>query len=212
VPDIAYTPTFRHVNWVDNVDRITAGGPNGFNVRFDAIDRDLQQASTLVTAIDAAIGQPAGGSPGQQTLTVPLNGSPGVSITAQGVWRCDNNGAFHPGSTNARTVIFVQLPEQIRLVSMRMLGLFPGGAAKITMSLFRIATVGASPVKDLVAQVTETTPGMTSPYDVTIAVNSAFALVNPMQFRYYLDLNTQGAPSPFTSTNLSAVQLNYTAA
>src|SRR5207248_2583009 len=49
--DLSYTPTFFHKPWTDNVSRITAGGEDGFNVRFAAIESDLHQVSTVVDKI-----------------------------------------------------------------------------------------------------------------------------------------------------------------
>ncbi|MDQ1655914.1 MAG: hypothetical protein QOD41_997, partial [Cryptosporangiaceae bacterium] len=53
--EISYTPEFHHTKWVDNVDRVQADGPNGFNVRFSAIERELKQLSTVVAQINAAL-------------------------------------------------------------------------------------------------------------------------------------------------------------
>jgi hypothetical protein len=46
-----FVPTFQHTDWVDNQDRVTAGGPNGFNVRFQELAADLGQLSLLVKTI-----------------------------------------------------------------------------------------------------------------------------------------------------------------
>ena len=43
-----YTPKFQHQEWVDNVDRVSAGGLNGFNVRFLAIQEDLFKLGEVV--------------------------------------------------------------------------------------------------------------------------------------------------------------------
>lgn len=53
--DLSYTPTFHHVPWEDRKDRVEAAGPNGFNVRFNAIASDLAGLSTAVEDIGAAI-------------------------------------------------------------------------------------------------------------------------------------------------------------
>lgn len=58
--DISFSPTFKHVAWVDNRDRVAASGQNGFNVRFDAIQKDLENLSKVVGQIDTglkAVGQ-----------------------------------------------------------------------------------------------------------------------------------------------------------
>src|SRR4051812_23013705 len=53
--DVSFTPVFHHTDWVDKVDRVEASGPNGFNIRFNTIERDLREASTVVTQVAKAI-------------------------------------------------------------------------------------------------------------------------------------------------------------
>jgi len=53
--NVSYTPTFRHKAWRDRQDRVEAAGPNGFNVRFAAIESDLHQISTVVGQIGTEI-------------------------------------------------------------------------------------------------------------------------------------------------------------
>lgn len=52
---ITYTPLFTHEDWIDNVDRVQAGGPNGFNIRFNSISEEFGKISTVVDSITAAI-------------------------------------------------------------------------------------------------------------------------------------------------------------
>lgn len=56
MPTIAqFDPTFKHEEWIDNVDRVMAGGPNGFNVRFNALQADLVQMAEVVKTLDLAL-------------------------------------------------------------------------------------------------------------------------------------------------------------
>src|SRR6186713_2346421 len=92
--DLNYTPTFHHSPWIDNVSRVKAGGPDGFNVRFEAIESDLHQVSAVVDSIDTlvdAVG--AGPAPGSQRLLVPLD--PTSEVNIPGDWICDVTGALH---------------------------------------------------------------------------------------------------------------------
>jgi hypothetical protein len=45
---ISYTRTFSHTDWVDNVDRVQAGGDNGFNGRFHSIEAEFDAISGIV--------------------------------------------------------------------------------------------------------------------------------------------------------------------
>ncbi len=88
--NVSFTPTFHHTNFVDNRDRVQAGGPNGFNARFGAIEADLTTLSSVVTNVDTeldALG--AGPAPTQQTLTL----SPAlVPVVGAGAWAHDSSG------------------------------------------------------------------------------------------------------------------------
>jgi hypothetical protein len=53
---ITYNRQFTHREWVDNVDRVQAGGDNGFNDRFHALEAEFELVSGAVRQIDAAIG------------------------------------------------------------------------------------------------------------------------------------------------------------
>ncbi len=52
---ITYTPLFTHDDWIDNVDRVQAGGPNGFNIRFNGVAEEFGKLSTVVASIGTAI-------------------------------------------------------------------------------------------------------------------------------------------------------------
>ncbi|HVQ93848.1 MAG TPA: hypothetical protein VMU51_22610 [Mycobacteriales bacterium] len=60
---ISYTRSFHHPDWIDRVDRVQAGGDNGFNGRFhgieaefDAISGVVKQADTQLTGHSGQIG------------------------------------------------------------------------------------------------------------------------------------------------------------
>jgi hypothetical protein len=91
VADIHYTPAFRHTDWFNNVDRVDAEGPNGFNVRFHAIESDLQALSTVVTQIDTELdrlGTPP--APVEKKLRVPPALLP---IRGFRAWESEDSGA-----------------------------------------------------------------------------------------------------------------------
>lgn len=52
---ISFTPKFHHTDYVDNRDRVQAGGPNGFNARFQALEADLDKLSEVITEVSAAL-------------------------------------------------------------------------------------------------------------------------------------------------------------
>ena len=213
--NLSFTPTFHHVDWVDNVDRIKAGGPNGFNVRLNAVEADLLQVSTVVAQIDGALDQVGGiGAPpvGQQQLHPALAL---VSPTPSTGWSCDINGSFHPavGTAGGTALMTIALPEHIRLVSLRAIGLFAGPSVLVRVGLFRVNTTGPSGTPDKLAEARTDVTGVANPYDLTVAVDPAFAAVDPTTFRYFITATAAPIADATTAANtsLDAVQIDYVA-
>jgi hypothetical protein len=217
VTDIQYTPTFHHTDWIDNVDRIVADGPTGFNGRLKAIESDLQQLSTVVAEIDTALDRAAAGNQtrpsGQQRLTVPLNIVFPPVPSRQGFAFLDPNGEFHfpTGQNGIVALIGLSLPEPVRLTSLRVTGRFPVGTqSALTISLKR------APVKDItqagdtiaIADVAQLATAPTNLYDATVAASNSFANVDLNSFRYFI--SAQGGPSGDPNTmSLAGIQVGY---
>jgi hypothetical protein len=210
MPDISYQPAFHHTRWVNNVDRVRAGGPNGFNVRFDAIENDLRQLSTVVTQINSALVQLLGGTPpaiGPQQLNVPIS-----FVSPNGTWFLNDSGTAQPnGLPNALALIPLSLPNHIQLQSMRAIGLFPGAPLGLTIQLNRAPLTDGAQAADVLAQITGTSPGMTNPYDQTATVDAALRSVELTTFRYFVRISATGITfSNNFQVSLHALQLTYT--
>ncbi|MGW3105330.1 hypothetical protein [Streptomyces sp. NPDC001100] len=208
--DLSYTPTFKPTDWIDNVSRITADGPNGFNVRFDAITNDLHRAAAVVTEIDTALAQPVGVPTGQQLLTPGLDL---VSLPGSGDgWLYDETGAAYPSVTgpDSVAVMGLSLPANIRLVSFRAVGLWHGSPATFSIALIRTPLANANAAPDTLAEIGTATSAITNPYDVTVPVDAAFAAVDPQTYRYCV-VATASAIQVVVATSLATVQLAYVA-
>jgi hypothetical protein len=59
---ITYQRTYKHQDWVDNQDIVSAGGDRGFNVEFHALETEFDNISGVVSQISAGLGafQPVG--------------------------------------------------------------------------------------------------------------------------------------------------------
>lgn len=57
MPDISYTPTFQHEDWIDNEDVVQAGGEKGFNKTFHTIEDELAKIATAIAQLATAINQ-----------------------------------------------------------------------------------------------------------------------------------------------------------
>ena len=54
-PPIGYTRQFQHQNWIDFVDPVQAGGNNGFNERFHALEHEFDLISAAISSVDDAV-------------------------------------------------------------------------------------------------------------------------------------------------------------
>ena len=52
---ISYTRSFSHPDWIDRVDRVQAGGDNGFNGRFHGIEAEFDAISGVVKQADTQL-------------------------------------------------------------------------------------------------------------------------------------------------------------
>jgi hypothetical protein len=202
VADVTFIPTFHHVAWVDNRDRVQAGGPNGFNIRFSSIETDLHSISTAVGGLDAAIGALGQKPPPvQQKLTL----APAmVPLTPPG-WSMDSSGnAFRPaGQTGVSGILAAPLLDGVQLVSLRALGQ-NSGSGIVTVALFRSPLAGSVSPPDRLARVS----GDTNPFDATIAVDSSMSRVDMSTFRYFvIAACTNSAPADVIT--ISAIQIAY---
>jgi len=215
VSQLSYTPTFRHTPWVDNVSRVKAGGPDGFNVRFEAIDSDLHQVSTVVATINTLLDSAGPAQSGTQRLLVPLSPTHEL-IPGSQVWAADNIGAIHPEPDSASaakiaaSTMDLSLPDQATLVSMRVIGAYQSASANISIGIQRnhLSNIGIS--ADSLVRINITPPGPGNPYDITMPV-TAFAAVDNNNFRYALTFGATGVADADTlRITVDSVEIFYT--
>ena len=192
--DLSFTPTFRHTNWVDNVDRVGAEGPNGMNVRFQEIESDLNQVSTVVAQIGgeidrirAVITPPPSSVQTRLVFTPVLQAVPGNGIA----WIASGPGVPQAqataGGPNVVGVMNLALPNGVRLTSLVGHGNSSnvnGGAGTVTLTLNRLPlkpTIPAATPTTL-ATASVSTPGGWNPSSPAIPAN--LAVVDLSSFRY----------------------------
>jgi hypothetical protein len=220
VANISYTPTFHHRPWRDRVDRVEAGGPNGFNGRFAAIESDLQQVSTVVTQVGAELDQIGGGrlhrlafTPTLQTTDGPFptwgvgsDGAPTVTLTS----------AFASGGATA--VVNLDLPHGARVTGMRVRGQYGGTANPATsistaINLLRVPRLTNTPGSfDDFAIAGETNSQRTGPFDFTgIILDQSMTLVDLDTFRYVMAFMVATTESIALTVTLETVEITYLA-
>lgn len=201
---VSFTPAFTHTPWVDNRDRVQASGPNGFNVRFAALQADLGNLSTVVQQIDTALDVLEAG-PGT-TIRVVTQAPVLGPISGTGSWVHDAAGnAFRSGAlTSLSGIAAVVLPQGVTLSSLRVIGTNSGGGA-LRIDLMRAALAGNTPA-DRIARVV----GDAAPFDTTVAATAQFAVVDNATYRYFVLALLNGAGAA-DSVSLSGFQISYLA-
>jgi hypothetical protein len=207
MPDISFTPTFHPTDYVDNRDRVQAGGPNGFNARFQAIAADLTSLHDVVGVINTtliALGtQPA---PTQQRITL----SPAlVPIDQAASWAHDDSGfANRPGNNPAVSGLqSVSPPPGAQLQTLRVVGQANSTNAnlRVRVALMRSRLLGTPQPAERIVRVDVTS----DPFDGSLNVDPALATVSA-DFRYFL-LATVNNAVPADVVTLSAFQIIYLA-
>jgi hypothetical protein len=210
VADISFTPTFEFQPWLNNVDRITAGGPRGMNVKFDAIEHDLKAVGQIVGQVNSVLNQPVVG-PGVGRFTPALVFNRSLGFTG---WGYDADGVLHPSPTDTTPVASVMgliMPENVHIGQFRAIGRYPGAPMTFSIGLFRASLTNLTQAPDKIAEITNTTAGITNPFDLTVDATASFAAVDPNTFRYYVVASaTQVSDSLSNNMSLSTVQLVLT--
>jgi hypothetical protein len=142
---VVYTPAFQHQEWVDNVDRVSAGGTNGFNVRFNSIEAEFQAVSQAVQTIDTVLSSlgkvvTAPITIGMTPVLLPFGSNPPWSAI---FWSRISGGqplgtfVEKPTATDqAWGVMPLSLPDGVKLTQLKVLG-EQSGAGDVTTDLFQ---------------------------------------------------------------------------
>jgi hypothetical protein len=207
--DIHFTPVFHHDHWADNIDLVQADGPRGFNVRFDAIEGDLKNLSTVVGAVDAELDRLS--PTGVQHLNLPPSLVPGIPGVGDEPWTVGTQGQVFVAGPRVFGLMNLILPNGVRLLSLRAFGFTRGNLISFVIVRTDMFDPG---VRNLVEfQVSSPATSGTTSYDHTEPIVSDLALVDTERFRYTL---SAFAPAVATLGNATAgiagFQIAYTAA
>jgi hypothetical protein len=194
--DISFTQTFHHTDWVDDVDRVRAAEPNGFNARFTAIEADLQQLSAVVAQIDGVLNH-AGST---QRLTLPAALVPLEGATP---WFNDSNGTvFVPPGSSASGLLNVALPNGVTLLAFRAFGRATG--TTVSISLSRVPIGGSTP------QVLASVSGDADPFNRVALIDPVAAKTATATTRFLIQATAPTTPDTGTAfASVSAFQITY---
>jgi hypothetical protein len=204
--DVSFTPTFTHTPWVDNKDRVQAGGTNGFNVRFAALENDLQSISGAVDQINTALDAlEAGTGPVSHVLTI----APTMNQVNTGQpWSLDTSGYAlrTAGSSACIGLAPVTLPNGVTLGSFRASGQ-NSGAGVLRIALLRAHAVGIATAGEQIVSVN----GDANPFDHTVPITGALAAVDTTTFRYFVLAQLAGADAAADVVTIAGFQISYLA-
>ncbi|UNZ21172.1 hypothetical protein [Streptomyces sp. 891-h] len=185
---------------MDNRDRVAAGGPNGFNVRFEALQKDLENLSTVIGKVKSAIEAVSQQPPVQRLLSL----SPAfVPMPPSKAWSVDSFGvAVRPSSEpSVKGLLALSPPDGVKLLKFRAIGKNTGSGS-LRISLFR-APVADGSVTELLARI----PGEGA-YDDQRSIEAGKDRVDMTSFRYFVTADLSNASTGDTVTVIS-VQLSY---
>ncbi|MEZ4861773.1 MAG: hypothetical protein R3C14_10710 [Caldilineaceae bacterium] len=199
--NITYTRQFQHTDWQDNVDRVQAGGPTGFNQHFHDIEGDFDALAQVVSLINAALialGQQPPPSATQATIAPAL-----VAASSTG-WQGGLGVMSKPANqTSAWGAMSVDLPNGAVIQSFRATGRNTG-AGSLRVALQRQGVVLGTPSEQIggLSNITG------DPFDQTTPANAAGATVNNQQFKYFITAQLDNAGAADTVV-LNAFQITY---
>lgn len=185
---VSYTPIFAFREWVDNEDRVQAGGDNGFNVRFHGIEAEFAALQLVIQSINDALTALSTKPPPQpQTTAFTPNLVPTVSLPNE-QWQHLPGVAFAKGQTTAEGMMGVQLPNGSTINALRLIGSKGSGNVNVTLRRQPIA-VDSAPQRLASVFVPNSTNGT---FDTTAPADVA-SIVDTGQFCYYVSATLDSA-------------------
>ncbi len=184
---ITYTPAFQHEDWIDNVDRVQAGGDNGFNLRFHALESEFSQLSALIAQIDAAL-TALGQAPPPRILRSSF--TPNLVATGASGWSHGPGFAQKQANvTSAQGMMSIDLPHGVNLRSFRATGRNVSRGSSLRITLHRQGVDAAAVTSDILARL----DGNSNPFDVNTVIEQQYEVVDTDHFRYFITAELNGA-------------------
>ncbi|MFD0687821.1 hypothetical protein [Actinomadura fibrosa] len=203
----SFNPKFHFPPYTDGRDLVAAGGPNGFNLRFDTIESDLKAAGTVIGQIGTAFDQlnpPVPVAPATVLATIAPTLLPVAAATG---WSIQISGqAVAPANASPLGVVPLVLPDKVRLATIKVLGKgSPPTGVNTSVIVNQVPLSGATPGA-LVA--------FAIPKDAAFGTAVPFpavqgSVVDLANFRYTISVGSgPGTGDPVT---LNGFQITYTA-
>src|ERR1700738_2213281 len=187
--DITYTRTVKFNDYVDGETIVSAGGSDGFNVRFHGLEGEFDTIGTVVAQLNAAI-KAIGVVPTPQPAKLVM--TPNMIATAVDGWSHQQGMAQKPPAlAGAHGMMSANLPNNVRITALRVLGA-NSGAGSLRVILFRQALVAQAATLDQIARV----DGSGNPFDLNNPADPQFAVVDDNSFKYFVAALLDNALGP----------------
>jgi hypothetical protein len=200
---ISFTRAFTHSDWVDNVDRVEAGGDNGFNGRFHSLESDLDTISSTFDQVESALNT-LGTPPGAQTSFTAL--APAFVATAAAAWSFRDGFAEKPGgATGANGQAALQLPHGQAVTQLRVVGLNTSVSGVLRVGLYRRTLADPGANLELIARVQPTG----NPFNASANPTAGLEVVDNQHFTYFVQATLANA-QPADVVTVTGIQISHT--
>ncbi|MEU6273014.1 hypothetical protein ABZ871_11470 [Streptomyces populi] len=198
--DISFEPTFKHTPWIDAVDRVAAGGDNGFNIRFQHLEADLGTVGSRFTEVSEALNSLVTTAEVRRSVNIAAV----LSTVGTAGWQISDAGeASKPSDAEeAQGAVAVLLPVSGVITGFRAFGTC-SGTGKLKVDLVRRKLTGGAEknVVQIVAQPDQAFPPERAPAP-------ADASIDP-EASYFIHAHTDGAAMEDIMV-LTGFQVRYT--
>jgi len=192
-----YTPSFSHTDWIDNRDRVQAGGDNGFNARFHALEAEFALLAAHLNPLVEAFSKPLVKLTFAPILMPYTN--QGESAAKQPWVQGLDDVRKAPNQQEAHGTMGLNLPAGAHIQSLLVTGSRPSGTLTIILRRHRFDNTESSQAVITADQLGQpSSPPASSP---------ELAVVED-DYRYYLTADLAGATAT-DLVQLFCVQLTY---
>ncbi|WP_069159814.1 hypothetical protein [Nocardia altamirensis] len=141
--NIEFKRTFEHRSWRDRKDRVKADGPDGFNVRFKALEADLDTLRERFKDVNAALNKVATPVPSQVSVSPILR-----PIGNEKQWWIGGDGSSHIPfpETQSKGIVDIPMPTAGLITSFTAVGRFKG-TGFVRFEFFRVDPTKTLPDK-----------------------------------------------------------------
>ncbi|MEV3912622.1 hypothetical protein [Streptomyces canus] len=195
-----YVPKFSHSDWIDNEDRVQAGGENGFNIRFHKLEAEF--AALAMNHLNPLIVSLSNSETCLSLIPILAPSDPvqpGTPAPPPKHWELVNDVAQKPATaTEAHGIMNISLPDGVEIKSLLMTGSRQPAGPMPTAFLRRRVVSGREGAEEIVKVNAFDTP----------AAPELGAKVNNRTHRHFLqvDLPTVGVAD---SVKLFCFQITY---